>query len=293
MTEGMVYQTRFEQLPVSVFATNSALGAAAADEASQVLKAAVTERGEANVILATGNSQLSFLNVLRTMMDVPWHAINVFHMDEYVNLPAGHSASFPLFLRRHLLDAVKPKAFFPVPGDTADLGPACHTYENSLREHPADLCVMGIGENGHIAFNDPPWADFTDPYWVKVVELDLRSRQQQVGEGHFGSLAEVPTHAVTVTIPGLPRPSVCWCSCPSCARLKPLGSRCWVRSHLTSRLPSCAGHRTRICIWTATPHRCFRILRARKCQKPPAYRRPTGLSHPDSSCAAGNLLTRL
>ena len=105
---------------MSVFATNADLGAAAAAEASEVLKAAVAEHGEANVILATGNSQLSFLNAIRAMVDVPWHAINVFHMDEYVNLPAGHSASFPLFLRRHLLDAVKPKAFFPVPGDAAD-----------------------------------------------------------------------------------------------------------------------------------------------------------------------------
>lgn len=203
MTEGMLYQAKYEQLPVSVLATNAALGTAAAQEASAVLIAAVAERGEANLILATGNSQLSFLNAIGTMRDVPWHAINVFHMDEYVNLPSGHSASFPLFLRRHLLDAVHPKAFFPVPGDAADLEAACRGYEKSLRDFPADLCVMGIGENGHIAFNDPPWADFNDPYWVKVVELDLRSRQQQVGEGHFGGLAEVPTHAITLTIPAL------------------------------------------------------------------------------------------
>jgi glucosamine-6-phosphate deaminase len=203
MLEGLLNQTNYEQLPVSVFATNDALGAAAALEAAGVLKAAVAERGEANVILATGNSQLSFLSAIRSMADVPWHAINVFHMDEYVNLPAGHSASFPLFLRRRLLDAVKPKAFFPVPGDVSDLDAACRSYEKSLREHPADLCVMGIGENGHLAFNDPPWADFNDPHWVKVVELDPRSRLQQVGEGHFGSLDEVPTHALTVTIPGL------------------------------------------------------------------------------------------
>ncbi len=203
MSEEMLYHKKFEQLPVSVFATNAGLGLAAAEEASSVLKAAVSERGEANVILATGNSQLSFLNAIRARTDVPWQSINVFHMDEYVNLPAGHGASFPLFLRRHLLDEVKPKAFYAVPGDAADLEAACQDYEKLLREHPADLCVMGIGENGHIAFNDPPWADFNDPRWVKVVELDRRSRQQQVGEGHFGSLAEVPTHAITVTIPAL------------------------------------------------------------------------------------------
>jgi glucosamine-6-phosphate deaminase len=142
---------------------------------------------------------------------MPWEAVNVFHMDEYVDLPPGHPASFPAFLQRHLLDHVQVKAFFPVPGGAA--GPsagsgqaaaaACRQYETLLRDHPADLCALGIGENGHLAFNDPPYADFDDPLWVKVVELDQRSRRQQVGEGHFGGLDEVPTHAITVTIPAL------------------------------------------------------------------------------------------
>ncbi len=93
-------------------------------------------------------------------------------------------------------------AFYPVPA-SGDVEAGCREYERLLREHPADLCVMGIGENGHIAFNDPPYADFDDPVWVKVVRLDDRSRRQQVGEGHFASLDEVPTHAVTLTIPAL------------------------------------------------------------------------------------------
>ncbi len=203
MTTQPIYATTIEQLPVSVYATNAALGMAAAKEAAELLAAAVAERNIANVILATGNSQLSFLNAIRAMEDVPWHAINVFHMDEYVNLPPGHPASFPTFLRRHLLDYVHSRAFYPVPGENADTAAACRQYETLLREHPADLCVMGIGENGHLAFNDPPYANFDDPVWVKLVALDERSRRQQVGEGHFRSLDEVPTHAMTLTIPAL------------------------------------------------------------------------------------------
>jgi glucosamine-6-phosphate deaminase len=188
---------------VSVYATNEALGAAAADEAAEVIRAAVAARGVANIIVATGNSQLTFLAALRELPGMPWEAVNVFHMDEYVNLPPGHPASFPAFLRRHLLDYVQVKEFFPVPGVAADPEAACRQYEALLRAHPADLCACGIGENGHLAFNDPPYADFNDPVWVKPVTLDERSRRQQVGEGHFNSLDEAPTHAITLTIPAL------------------------------------------------------------------------------------------
>ena len=203
MSTQPLYTTQIDQLPVSVYATNEALGAAAADEAAEVIRAAVAARGVANIIVATGNSQLTFLAALRALPGVPWEAVNVFHMDEYVNLPPGHSASFPAFLRRHLLDYVQVKEFFPVPGVAADPEAACRQYEALLRAYPADLCACGIGENGHLAFNDPPYADFDDPLWVKPVTLDERSRRQQVGEGHFHSLDEAPTHAITLTIPAL------------------------------------------------------------------------------------------
>jgi glucosamine-6-phosphate deaminase len=202
MTDSPLKTMQVGKLPVSVYATNEALGAAAAAEAAEILRTAVAERGVANAILATGNSQLTFLDAIRAMPGIPWERVNVFHMDEYVDLPAGHSASFPAFLRRHLVDEVKPAAFFPVPA-SGDVEAGCREYERLLREHPADICVMGIGENGHLAFNDPPFAQFDDPVWVKVIQLDERSRRQQVGEGHFNSLDEVPTHAVTLTVPAL------------------------------------------------------------------------------------------
>jgi glucosamine-6-phosphate deaminase len=194
---------QYGSLRTSIYTTNAAMGQAAAGEGRDVIAAAIRAKGQANIILATGNSQLTFLHTLRTLPGIDWQAVNVFHMDEYVGIDPKHPASFPLFLRQHILDIVKPGAFYPVPGQATDVAAACREYEALLRAHPADLCAMGIGENGHIAFNDPPFADFDDPVWVKVVELDERSRRQQVGEGHFKSLAEVPTHAITLTIPAL------------------------------------------------------------------------------------------
>jgi glucosamine-6-phosphate deaminase len=203
--------TEYGSLRTSVYASNGAMGEAAADDAQNIIVSAIKARGHANIILATGNSQLTFLHALRGRPGIDWQKVNVFHMDEYVGIDPQHPASFPLFLRQHILDIVKPGAFYPVPGQAADpstgsgrgVEAACREYEALLKAHPADLCAMGIGENGHIAFNDPPYADFDDPVWVKVVKLDERSRRQQVGEGHFPSMAAVPTHAITLTIPAL------------------------------------------------------------------------------------------
>jgi glucosamine-6-phosphate deaminase len=198
-----VYETKLDDLRVGVYRTNEELGAAAAEEAAQVVRRAVEDRGSATIVVATGNSQLTFLAALRQARDIPWQHVRIFHMDEYVGLPPGHPASFPRFLQRHLLDYITPQAFYPVPGQAPDSEQACRDYEALLRAHPADLCALGFGENGHLAFNDPPFADFHDPVWVKVVKLAEASRRQQVGEGHFAGLDEVPTHALTLTIPAL------------------------------------------------------------------------------------------
>jgi glucosamine-6-phosphate deaminase len=193
----------YDQLDVRVYPTNREMGLAAAQETAALLRQAVMERGVANVVLAAANSQLTFLHALREMQDVPWEAVQVLHMDEYLELPPGHPASFSLFLRRHLVDQVPIGAFYPVPGHPADVGTACQAYELLLKANPVDVCCLGIGENGHVAFNEPPVADFDDRTWVKRVALDKVSRRQQVGEGHYASLSEVPTHALTMTIPAL------------------------------------------------------------------------------------------
>jgi len=206
-----IFSTTIDALPISVFKTNVEVGQAAASDAVTFLQKTIQERGQANVILATGNSQLTFLEALRVIPDLDWSKVNIFHMDEYINLEPGHPASFPAFLHRHFLDHLQPsvRAFFAVPGQQTEASTrpetvdGCREYEELLRAHPADLCALGIGENGHLAFNDPPYADFNDPVWVKVVQLDEVSRRQQAGEGHFPDLQSVPTHAITLTIPAL------------------------------------------------------------------------------------------
>ena len=200
-----LFKTTLEALPIGVYESNLQAGQAAAAEAAEFLEQALESRPQANIILATGNSQLTFLETLRAIPGLDWSRVNVFHMDEYLGIDPDHPASFPGFLRRHFLDYLQPqaKAFFPVPGGHSNPAQACQEYEALLRTYPADLCALGIGENGHLAFNDPPYADFHDPVWAKVVRLDEASRRQQVGEGHFPSLADVPTHALTLTIPAL------------------------------------------------------------------------------------------
>jgi len=198
-----VKTARYNRLPVAVYENNRAMGLAAALDARDAIAQAIAGHGQARVILATGNSQLTFLGALRELPGIDWSRVDLFHMDEYVGIDPGHPASFPGFLRRHIVDQVRPRAFAPVPGQAEDLDAACRAYEELLRQGPIDLCALGIGENGHLAFNDPPLADFDDPVWVKVVQLDAACRNQQVGEGHFGSLEEVPKRAITLTIPAL------------------------------------------------------------------------------------------
>lgn len=195
--------TQYDALPVSIYQNAKDLGRAAAFDARQHIQHAIRQNGRANIILATGNSQLTFLETLHTLPGIDWLQVNIFHMDEYLGLEPGHPASFPTFLHRHIIDHVNPRAFFPIPGDRSEVDAVCLEYEALLKSYPADLVALGFGENGHLAFNDPPYALFDDPAWVKVVKLAEKSRRQQVGEGHFSSLSAVPTYAITLTIPAL------------------------------------------------------------------------------------------
>jgi len=200
-----VRQLAVDALTVKVFDDVASLAGAAAQDAARALRGAIEARGEANVMLATGNSQLAFLAELVQFTDIAWDRVRAFHMDEYVNLSPAHPASFRRYMRERVASRLPLKEFHYLEGDTADADAEARRYEALLRAHPLDLCCCGIGENGHLAFNDPPVADFADPRDVKVVPLELASRRQQVGEGHFATLDDVPTHAITVTIPALLR----------------------------------------------------------------------------------------
>ncbi|HEV2310182.1 MAG TPA: glucosamine-6-phosphate deaminase [Acidimicrobiia bacterium] len=192
-----------DDLTVHVHDRDNDLAADAAEEAAGAIGAAVRARGVAHVMLATGNSQLAFLDALTHRSDIDWSAVIGFHMDEYVGISADHPASFRRYLRERVVDVVHPRAFEYVEGDAPDPEAECRRYAALLAAHPLDVCCLGIGENGHLAFNDPPVADFDDPVAVKVVELDAACRRQQVGEGHFPDLDAVPRQAITVTIPAL------------------------------------------------------------------------------------------
>lgn len=187
---------------VVIAETAAAGGALVAGLVADRLRAAVERRAHASMVLATGNSQLSLFAALRERDDVPWSRTTIFHMDEYVGLDAEHPASFRAFLRRHLVDAVSPMRFEGIAGDAADIAAEIRRYDRRLGLAPPDVCVMGIGENGHLAFNEPP-ANFDTTERIRVVELAEASRRQQVSEGHFASLNDVPTSAISLTIPML------------------------------------------------------------------------------------------
>jgi len=212
----------FDALTVHIGDDVEEMARDAAVDAAAALRAAVAARGEANVMLATGNSQLQFLVELVGMPGIAWDRVRGFHMDEYVGLAASHSASFQRYMRERVAANLPVMEFHYLNGDVSDPEAEAARYEALLRAHPLDLCCAGIGENGHLAFNDPPVADFDDPRDVKVVPLDAASRRQQVGEGHFASIDEVPTHAITVTIPALLRAHRVAVIVPEARKAKPV-----------------------------------------------------------------------
>ena len=178
------------------------MGSRAADDAARRICAAIAERGEARVIFASAASQFEFIESLVAHKEIDWSKVRGFHLDEYVGLPDDHPASFRRFLRERLLAKLPcpMKSFTFVCGDAPDTAAECGRLEKEIRERPIDLACIGIGENGHIAFNDPP-ADFDTKAAYAVVALDDVCRRQQVGEGWYPDLDHVPTHAFSMTVP--------------------------------------------------------------------------------------------
>ena len=192
-----------ESMKVNVYDNNILMGQAASDFVTEKLAAAIEQNGKANLILATGASQFQFIDAFKKEPAVDWSKITVFHMDEYKDMSDQHPASFRKYLRERILNEVKPAEVYYMKGDAENIDEELNRYENLLKNNPVDVACIGIGENGHIAFNDPPVADFNDPRLVKVVELDDACRRQQMGEGWFKTFEDVPTHALSLTIPAI------------------------------------------------------------------------------------------
>lgn len=211
----MMKETRCDALTVKVYDSRRDMGEAAAREIKACILALLEGKEELNAIFAAAPSQNEVLAALAADGEIPWERINAYHMDEYVGLPAHAPQGFGNFLRAHLFDLVPFKTVNLMDPTAPDPEAECARYARLLEEHPADLVVLGIGENGHVAFNDPPVADFNDPKTVKTVALDPVCRQQQVNDGCFATLAAVPTHALTVTVPALVAAPHLFCIVPA------------------------------------------------------------------------------
>ncbi len=227
---------RKQQVLVEVYQDAPAMGRAAAKIAAGLLSSAISRCGTARVVVGTGPSQQELIANLVETPGLEWSAIEVFHMDEYVGISPDHPASFRRWLRDHIIDRVPVKAAYYMNGDAPDPDAECRRYGQLLDAAPIDITFLGFGENGHIAFNDPHVADFHDPLTVKRVRLDDRCRLQQVGEGHFATIDDVPPEAITITCSGLLRCRTAFAFVPD--RRKAEAVRCALEGPLTESCPA-------------------------------------------------------
>lgn len=208
----MVQEFSVDQLRVCIYTSKYELGKAAAELAEKYICEAIKKQGEAVIILATGASQFEFLDSL-VEKQLDWQKVVAFHLDEYVGISEKHPASFRRYLRERILDRVNIGNFYLIEGDKDDVEAEVRRLNLLFRKYKVDVAFTGIGENGHLAFNEPP-ANFQEKCVFKAVELDEISRKQQVGEGWFNFLEEVPKHAITMTIPAILDSKAIICTVP-------------------------------------------------------------------------------
>ncbi|MGV3763577.1 glucosamine-6-phosphate deaminase [Parapedobacter sp.] len=205
---------KVDSLVVKQFGNRVEMGKAAARDVTGKLLDLLAVQSTVNVVFAAAPSQNEFLEALVSGGDVDWTRVNAFHMDEYIGLPSNASQRFGKFLENRLFSKLHFRSVNYLDGNATHIADECQRYAHLLQEHPIDIVCMGIGENCHIAFNDPHVADFADLMWVKMVDLDSTCRQQQVNDGCFDTLLDVPTHALTLTIPALMAADYIFCMVP-------------------------------------------------------------------------------
>ena len=200
------------------FASRAAMGAAAAQDVAARMLELLAERDAINLLFAAAPSQNEFLSALAADPRLDWSRVNAFHLDEYIGLAADAPQGFGNFLRERMFGRVPFRSVHYINGAAEDPEAECRRYAQLLAAFPLDIVCMGIGENGHVAFNDPPVADFGDPVRVKIVALDPVCRQQQVNDGCFARLEQVPTHAFTLTVPALAAAAYHYCIVPAATK---------------------------------------------------------------------------
>jgi len=198
---------------VSVSPTKLEMAEAAATRAAELLRGAIARKGHAAFVAATGASQFEFLDCLTSTPDINWSKTTMFHLDEYIGLPESHPASFRRYLRERLIERANPGTVHLIRGDAPDPEAECRRLNSLIASHEIDVSLVGIGENGHLAFNDPP-ADFNVEHPYIIVELDEACRRQQLGEGWFATLDEVPHRAVSMTVRQITKSSAIVCTVP-------------------------------------------------------------------------------
>lgn len=222
-------------LDVKVFGSRKEMGAAAADRFAMEVQKVLERKPEANVVFAAAPSQNEFLRQLE-LYPIQWERINAFHMDEYIGLSADSPQGFGNFLRERLFGRFSFASVNYLKGNAEDIDSECERYAALLSQYPVDIVCMGIGENGHLAFNDPPVADFEDAFAVKQVLLDETCRLQQVNDGCFQGINEVPTAALTLTIPSLLKAGYVGCVVPGMSKAEAVYNT--VNKELISQYPS-------------------------------------------------------
>ncbi len=237
----LIKQFKCDGLKVKIFTSREELGQSAAKDAAAGIRQLLSEQEEVNMIFAAAPSQNETLKYLLFEESIPWHRINAFHMDEYVGLPEGAPQSFGTYLRKHIFSKAPFRSVNYINGNAEDIQKECERYAKLLDEYPADIVMLGIGENGHIAFNDPGEADFNDAAKVKIVTLDEVCRNQQVHDGCFETLEQVPKRALTLTIPALVRAKYMFCSVPALTKRE--AARATVRDEISERVPATAMRR--------------------------------------------------
>ena len=210
----MIRSFQKDSLQVRLFPDRNAMGVSAAADAANLIRMLLLQKPELNMIFAAAPSQNEFLEALCAEKDIDWQRINVFHMDEYIGLSDDAPQRFGNFLKERIFGKLPFRKVHYLNGNR-QADEECERYTALLLQHPVDVVCMGIGENGHIAFNDPHVARFDDPVLVKIVDLDEKCRRQQVNDGCFDSMEKVPTHALTLTIPALMRGKHLFCMVPA------------------------------------------------------------------------------
>ena len=203
-----------ENLEVKIYKNREEMGNAAGQAVTLRIKELLHEQQFVTMIFAAAPSQNEFLETLADEAGIDWDRVIALHMDEYIGLPADSPQHFRKYLENHIMNLVHPREVHFLDGNAKSILDECQRYAQILLDNPVDIVCCGIGENGHLAFNDPPVADFLDPQIVKVVELEYACRQQQVNDGCFPSLDEVPTHALSLTIPALLSGRFIYCMVP-------------------------------------------------------------------------------